>query len=107
MAQEAHAGLCLQSASCAAVQTVCSEATRVQNLAISGAWRSTDRSFAVSPIGVNKGREAGQGPAGCVEPLPRWTNSLALSLPPACAEVSIKVMVETCKRKNGATRERS
>ena len=24
----------------------------------------------MSPIGVNKGREAGQGPAGCVEPLP-------------------------------------
>ena len=45
VAQEAHAGLCLQSASCAAVQTVCSEATRVQDLAISGAWRSTDRSL--------------------------------------------------------------
>ena len=45
VAQEAHVGLCLQSASCAAVQTVCSEATRVQDLAISGAWRSTDRSL--------------------------------------------------------------
>ena len=34
--------------------------------------------FEVGRVGVNKGREAGHGPAGRVEPLPRQTNSLAL-----------------------------
>ena len=58
----------------------------------------------IRPSGRRAGACAGWGGKRAADPA---ENSLALSLPPACvlARSRLKVRVETCKRKNGSTKE--